>query len=206
MGDYIDIDYIETELSTTFDSTTSPTDDQINKWITVGEGNFEEDVGVFTVDTYTSIVQGIHDGLILPYTPINSITSIKRSSGAWDRNFDDNEVDSDDYRVYDNIRGKVQLKLPYPRTEFQVVYSAGYSSVDMPERLKKLVFLYIVREIFKNTLFSTDGNVSGKTETIDVDVYKEVIGGNPYEGTKAIDMLINDEKGYFKSKLKTYLG
>jgi hypothetical protein len=46
----------------------------------------------------------------------------------------------------------------------------------------------------------------GKTETIDVDVYKEVIGGNPYEGTKAIDMLINDEKGYFKSKLKTYLG
>lgn len=206
MGNYIDQDYIENILGLEFGSDTTPNETQITTYISLGEAKFEDEVGVFTEQDITETIKGLHDGLLVTYTPINTITSIYKSDGTWDRNFSDNEIESDEYRIDDANRGKILLEQPYVGVEYQITYNAGYSSETMPAKLKNLVFLYAMREIFKNTLFSTNGNVGNYTETIDVDVYKQVTGGNPYEGIKVIDNLIAEEKRFFKGRLKTYLG
>ncbi len=206
MGIYIDQDYIEGILGLEFNSDTTPNETQISTYINLGEAKFEDEVGVFTEQNITEVVKCLHNGLLTTYTPINTITSIYKSDGTWDRNFSDNEVESDEYRIDDANRGKILLEQPYVGVEYEITYNAGYSSEDIPDKLKNLVFLYVMREIFKNTLFSTNGNVSNYTETIDVEVYKQVTGGNPYEGIKVIDNLIAEEKRFFKGRLKTYLG
>ena len=51
---------------------------------------------------------------------------------------------------------------------------------------------------------STQGNLSGVTEIIDVGVYREITnGGNPAEGMSALNAIIAEEEGQFRGSVKT---
>ncbi|MGM0641931.1 MAG: hypothetical protein ACQESN_10980, partial [Thermotogota bacterium] len=154
MSNYIDQTYIENRLNKTFSSSTSPTDTQLSKWIEVGENNFETEVGIFTEQTdIEEIVKCLHDGLLVSYKPITDISNIYRSDETFDRNFTDHEIESDEFRIENAIRGKIKIKFPRPNVEYKVIYSSGYATESMPENIKDLAFLYVMKEIFKNTLF-----------------------------------------------------
>ena len=173
MGDYIDLTDIETYLGVTFSSSTTPTDTQMTAYIAYGEEDFEADVGVFTQETVSNeLVDGHHFGILVSKLPLNSITALSYRTGTiFDPSY--TALTSSDYYIKNAAIGKVYLAKPLiGELQYRVSYTSGYAKVDMPERLKFLVMLYVLRHAFQNTLFNTNGEVGGTQEIIDVEVYR----------------------------------
>jgi len=206
MGDYIDVSDIETYLGTTFSSSTSPTDTQMTDFLAKGEADFETEVGVFTEQTVTDeIVDGHFFGIKVANLPILSITSIEERSGTiFDPTY--TTVDSADYLITNANIGKVELANPISGDRmYRVSYTSGYAKASMPEGIKTLVMLYTLKHAFRFTFLETYGDLGGRTETIDVQVYREVTnGGSPFNGLTAIEQVISDQKSKVLGSLKTF--
>ena len=101
------------------------------------------------------------------------------------------------YREVNGVKGSKQ---------YRVTYTGGYTPATMPNGIKDLIYYMSWQEVFNTTLLNTQGS-GNTTETIDVDVYKEVTKGGSYyvNGTRDIDTLVDNEKANFRGKLQTYL-
>ncbi|NCD06369.1 MAG: hypothetical protein EOL97_09635 [Spirochaetia bacterium] len=204
MGNYIDIDYIQTTIGKTFTNSTTPTTAQVNKYITLAEKEFEQDVGSYLVDDYTEYPICGKDSLYVSNFPVNSITNLYKSNGH-PTNPTYYEVESTDFRIVNSNSGKIRILSPRVGFEYKVIYNAGYSTETMPEDIKYLVFLYVMKYIFNNTILNTEGNFGDSQVIIDVDVYKEITGKSMYiDGLRAIDDLISNGKSKLLNNLKTY--
>jgi len=208
---YLSVADVEERLLTTFTTSTSPTLAEIQSLITLAEGDFETQVGIYQTQTGTvDIIDNSQTGVVfLKSLPITAITQLRGGNtnllnpnwtvvDATDSNSNPN------YVIKNGDIGSVYSAQCYDRLEY--TYNSGYSYANMPNAIKNIVFLMTYRYIFTKTFIETSGNLSGKTEIIDVDVYREITnGGNPYNGTQALDAsintaLINFQKG-FKVKL-----
>jgi len=204
---YIDISDIETYLDTTFTSSTTPTLAQMTEYLTKAETDFENDVGDFKSQTNTDVlVDGHYFGIILKKLPVNSITSINERSGTlFDPTY--TTLASGDIYIKNADIGTVYLANPIIGEEvYKVTYVSGYSKANMPEPIKTLVIMYTLRHAFQLTFFETNGEIGGKTEIIDVDVFREITnGGSPYNGLKAMDDVISLQKSKVLRGLKTFV-
>ena len=161
---------------------------------------------VFTEETVSNeLVDGHHFGVLVSKLPLNSITALSYRTGTiFDPSY--TALTSSDYYIKNAAIGKVYLAKPLiGELQYRVSYTSGYAKVDMPERLKFLVMLYVLRHAFQNTLFNTNGEVGGTQEIIDVEVYREITnGGNPYNGLVALDNVISQAKQKWVGSLKVY--
>lgn len=207
MTNYIDISDIETYLGVTFDATTSPTLTQMTEYLNKAESDFENDVGVFKSQTNTDVlVDGHYFGIILDKLPVVSITSVKERSGTL-FNPTYTAISSGDIYIKNADIGTIYLANPVVgEQQYKVTYVSGYAKASMPETIKTLVMMYALRHAFQFTFFDTNGEIGGKTEIIDVDVYREITnGGSPYAGLKAIDDVIAMQKSKFMRGIKTFV-
>lgn len=206
MGDYIDISYIEDSLGTSFTDDTTPNITQVDNFISLAEEEFERNVGVFKLIDNTEILNGTLLGLKVSNLPINSITSIEHNDGTR-FDIDWSTIDSDEYVIDEGSIGTILLACPIVGDKnYRVVYSSGYDFDDVPLIFKNLVFLYAMRHVFNNTLFATNGDVSGSSEIIDVDVYRQVTnGGNPYNGIVSLNNVINSSQQKVFRSLRTFV-
>lgn len=207
MGDYIDLTDIETYLGKTFSSSTTPTSTQMTEFITIGEEDFEQDVGDFTSQTVSNeIVDGHYFGVYVSKLPLTAITTLEERSGTlFDPTY--TTISSDNYLIKNSNIGKIYLATPIiGQRQYRVTYTAGYAKASMPERLKFLVMLYVLRHAFQQTLFNTNGEVGGTQEIIDVEVYREITNsGNPFNGLVALDQVIHQAKQKWLRSIKTYV-
>lgn len=208
MGNYIDETYISDRLGITIDESSSPSLTQITDAISKAEEDFEREFGIFReqVDVIETVDGGNSYIYVSSALPITSITQIEHNEGTlFDEDF--KVVPVTDYKLYDGSLGKIALSNGFlGRQNYRITYDGGYSSADMPNNIKYMIYLMSMRSIFDTTLLNSQGQ-GNTTETIDVDVYKEVTKGGNYfvNGLRDIDVLIDNEKANFRGKLKTYL-
>lgn len=206
MGDYISVSDIETITGVTYSTSTTPTLAQITDYIISAEARFENEVGTFKETTFTDeIVEGYSTGLWLrELIPLNSLTKIEVNHGnVFDPVWTD-VTSTIKYYIKNSSIGEVVLSAPMiGERQYRVSGTSGYSTATMPRLIKDLVVLYTMREIFKTEFFENkNANV---TETIDVDVFKEVTkGGSVFNGLSDLDKLIESEKANVKNRLTTY--
>jgi len=204
--DYFTLTDFEVYRGVAPSATTSPNEDQVQKYIDLAVLRFEKEVGVYRQQTGVSEQMfGDAKGIFTKNVPITSITSIHESNGdvitpTW------TEIDSNDYRIYKADIGRVWLRFPYSlKREYKIVYDCGYSPDEMPENVKSIIYYMTMDSIFKFHLF--DNNIgSNVTKIVDVDVYREVTkGGDPFAGFGAMTKIINDEKVTLKGALRTFI-
>lgn len=204
MGNYIDLEYIEATSGRTFTETTTPSSTQINSYINLAEQDFQRECGSYLEEETTEIVKCGSKGIYLSNLPINTIVSIKQSNGDRISPLFQTELESTDYRLKNITTGFIELRHPYIGLEYEVTYTSGYDSENIPENIKYLVYLYTMRYIFNNTILNTDGNFGNSQEIIDVGVYKEITGKSLYtDGLVSLDRLISDAKSALSKKFKT---
>lgn len=204
MGNYIDIDYIETISGRIFSDTTVPNTTQVEEYIKLAETEFESEVGDFTSSTNVDRVYGIRDGIYVNSLPLSSINYIKSSDGHPTNPTFNDAMDSTNYRIMSANTGKVRILNAIPKLEYEISYTSGYSSEEMPDDVKYLVYLYFMQYVFNETTLSTDGNFGDSQVIIDVDVYKEITGKSMYvDGMSALNNLINNAKKKLKKSFNT---
>lgn len=204
MGNYIDLEYIEATSGRTFTETTTPSSTQINSYINLAEQDFQRECGSYLEEETTEIVKCGSKGIYLSNLPINTIVSIKQSNGDRISPLFQTGLESTDYRLKNITTGFIELRHSYIGLEYEVTYTSGYDSENIPENIKYLVYLYTMRYIFNNTILNTDGNFGNSQEIIDVGVYKEITGKSLYtDGLVSLDRLISDAKSALSKKFKT---
>lgn len=205
-SDYFTLTDFEVFRGVTPDSTTSPNEDQVQKYIDLAVSQFEQEVGIYRSQTnVTETVFANNKGLYLSNVPITSITSIKPSDGDVFNPTWQDALDTEDYRIMSANAGRILLRSPIVTREYQVVYDSGYSYIDMPNTIKEVIYLMVMYRIFQFHLF--DSNLgSNTTKIVDVDVYKEITkGGDPFTGFSAMDVAISNAKANVKGSLKTFI-
>ena len=204
-ADYFTLTDFETLRGIAPSSTTSPNDDQVQKYIDLAVLQFERDVGVYMEQTgVTENVYASSFGFYTKNVPINTINTISISNV--DRitpTF--TAIESTDYRLIDDAAGRILLRSPVVTREYQIDMDTGYSYQNMPDNVKYLIYLMTINQIFQFHLF--ENNISGDvTKIVDVDVYKEITkGGNALTGSTAMANMISDAKANLKGQLKTMI-
>lgn len=185
---YLSVSDIEGYLGVSYDTTESA---KMEKFITIGEKAFENEVGIYKTRTVTDYLYSSRNGILLNYVPVGDLTSVKKSTGK-KTNKEFTAVDSDYYSMSLTNDRLLLLENPYLGIVYEVVYTTGYAYASMPEEIKYLVFLYTMMSMFETTNINNEG--LDVTKTIDVDVYKKVTKGNPYNGFGALKTMIEDRK------------
>jgi len=206
MSKYLTLTDVENYLGITFSEDTNPSILQVEKFIETAEREFDKDVGDYSEATTTEIVDGAHICVYVSRKPVTSINAVYVNVGTifepeW------KQLDPTDYIINDAELGQIYIDGIKPGEKlYKIEYTAGYSYDNMPEEIKYCVFLITMKYIFQNTLFNTMGAYNEQEQIIDATVYKSVTkGGNPYNGTLAIEDLIDKHKKLLINKLKTYL-
>lgn len=210
MGNYIDINYIEERLNITIDDDTSPNTTQLNHAIDKAEFDFDDEFGIYREQV--GIVEVIDGSYEFIYTkdslPLTAISQIEVRQGTiFDPTWVVLTTSPATYVIYDSELGKIAVSFGVKGPQqYRVTYTGGYASVDMPGNIKDLIYYMAWQEVFNNTMLNTQGS-GNTTETIDVDVYKEVTKGGSFylNGTRDIDILVDNQKANFRGKLHTYL-
>lgn len=187
---YLSVSDVSGYLNKTYSTTSNPTTAQMEKYITIGEKEFENEVGVYTTTDNTLYLRASRNGLILPIIP-NTITKVYSSDGV-KVNPTYTQLSSDDYEQSNEDNRIILLKYPYVGYLYKVEFTSGYDYADMPEHIKYLVFLYAMRSMFEKSNINEGG--SDVTTTIDVDVYKKVTRSSPLKGFQALYTMIEDRK------------
>ena len=153
---------------------------------------------------FTDIVDGMSFGVWLRNrTPLKEIVSIETNIGnRFELNWSDKELK---YYISNPEIGKVDLASPIiGDRQYRVSGVYGYEKNELPSIIKQLVMLYVFREYFKADFFNNKN--SDVTETIDVDVYREVTrGGSVINGISGIDNLIEKEKANVKNRFRSFI-
>ena len=162
----------------------------------------EEEIIEYT--NFLDIVDGYSFGIWLKdRIPLKKIVSIETNIGnRFDLKWSER---STKYYISNKDIGKVQLPNPIiGERQYRVSGVYGYEKNELPSIIKQLVMLYIFREYFKSEFFNK--KTADVTETIDVDVYREVTrGGSILNGMQGINELIEFEKRNLKNRLTTQL-
>lgn len=195
-------DYVQFS-NTTPSTTTTPSLSQVLDYIEMAEADFEEEVGIYSLQDDLDVVTiGRAHGISLDY-PVTLVNSIYISNGdlitpTWSL------LPSTDYALKDN--GRILLRDSVINREYKVNFDSGYAVADVPRNIKYLVFLMTMKYVFNTHLF--ENNISDNTTRIvDVEVYREITkGGNPFNGFGALNIMINDSKANIKGRLRARLG
>lgn len=206
---YLSVSDVELATGVTYTASTNPTLTQLQDYITRAEAQFETEVGVYKEQTITNeIVDGEWFGCKVSGFPLTVITQIIPNSGTeFELDWTGSALSASEYYIKTADISKIKIVNPQVgNRKYKVDYQSGYAYASMPQTIKDLVLLYTMNFVFENTLFNTSGNISGKTEIIDVDVYREITnGGSAYEGTKALRQIIEDKKGrLLKGRVKAF--
>jgi hypothetical protein len=183
--------------------TTTPNEDQVSNFIAIAEKDFEDKVGNYGLQSGIDVVtKGLAHGVTLE-EPNLTINSIHISNGdlitpTWSL------VPTTDYKL--DKYSRILLRNPIVNREYKVNVDCGYSLSEVPIEVKYLVYLLTMSRIFNAHLFVN--NVSDNvTRIVDVEVYKQITkGGNAFQGLGAMKVVVDEQFGVVKGKLRSRLG
>jgi len=198
---YLSVSDIEEILSISY---TSAEIARMEKMIAVGTKAFETDVGVYSDDSSVDFLLSSSKGVLLTKTPSSTPVVYKPTGDMFNPTYV--ELLSSDY-IQDPLKPRfVKLRYPENGVRYKVMYNSGYTFATVPYEIKYLVFLYTMLSDFETSVIANEG--LDVTQTIDVDVYKKITKGNPYNGFGALQEMIQTRKATLVSKgvLKSYHG